>query len=35
VKEVADMSKRGTEEQAIGTKGISKNLELANERISG
>ncbi len=33
VKEVADISKRGTEEQAIGTKIISKNLELANDRI--
>jgi len=33
VKEVADISKRGTEEQAAGTKIISKNLELANEKI--
>ncbi|MGC2064225.1 MAG: HAMP domain-containing methyl-accepting chemotaxis protein [Thermodesulfovibrionales bacterium] len=34
VKEVADMTKRGMEEQAIGTKGISRNLELASERTS-
>lgn len=34
VKEVADLTKRGTEEQAIGTKGISRNVELANERTS-
>ena len=34
VKEVADIGKRGTEEQALGTRGISKNLELANERIT-
>ncbi len=34
VKEVADISKRGTEEQAIGTRQISKNLELANERMT-
>jgi methyl-accepting chemotaxis protein len=34
VKEVADLSKRGTEEQAIGTRGISKNLEMANEGIT-
>ncbi|TAN41769.1 MAG: methyl-accepting chemotaxis protein [Nitrospirae bacterium] len=34
VKDVADLSRRGTEEQAIGTKGISRNLELANERIT-
>ncbi|OGW27114.1 MAG: hypothetical protein A2X59_04610 [Nitrospirae bacterium GWC2_42_7] len=33
VREVADISKRGTEEQATGTKIISKNLELANEKI--
>lgn len=33
VREVADISKRGTEEQAAGTKIISKNLELANEKI--
>jgi methyl-accepting chemotaxis protein len=35
VKEVADISKRGMEEQATGTRQISKNLELANERITG
>lgn len=34
VKEVADLGKRGTEEQAIGTKGITKNLEVANDRIT-
>jgi methyl-accepting chemotaxis protein len=34
IKEVADISKRGTEEQASGTRNISKNLELANDRIS-
>ncbi len=34
VKEVADVSKRGTGEQAIGTKIISKNIELASERLS-
>jgi methyl-accepting chemotaxis protein len=34
VKEVADISKRGTEEQAIGTRRISKNLELANDRLT-
>ncbi len=34
VKEVADISKRGTEEQAIGTRQISKNLELANDRLT-
>ncbi|MEW6107888.1 MAG: methyl-accepting chemotaxis protein [Nitrospirota bacterium] len=34
VKEVADISKRGTEEQATGTKVISKNIELANDRIT-
>jgi methyl-accepting chemotaxis protein len=34
VKEVADISKRGTEEQTIGTRQISKNLELANDQIT-
>jgi methyl-accepting chemotaxis protein len=34
VKEVADLSKRGTEEQAEGTRGISKNLEFSNDRIT-
>jgi len=34
VKEVAELSKRGAFEQAEGTKLISRNLELANERIS-
>lgn len=33
VKEVADLSKKGTEEQAVGTRGISKNLELANDVV--
>ncbi len=35
VKEVADLSKRGTEEQAVGMRGISKNLELANDVLNG
>ena len=34
VKEVAELSKRGAFEQAEGTKLISKNLELANDRIN-
>ncbi|MEC4676487.1 MAG: HAMP domain-containing methyl-accepting chemotaxis protein [Nitrospirota bacterium] len=34
VKEVADISKRGTEEQAIGTRIISKNFELTNDRVT-
>lgn len=34
VKEVAEIGKRGTEEQALGTRGISRNLELANDRIT-
>jgi methyl-accepting chemotaxis protein len=34
VKEVAELSKRGAFEQAEGTKLISRNLELANERIN-
>ena len=34
VKEVAELSKRGAFEQAEGTKLISRNLELANDRIS-
>jgi methyl-accepting chemotaxis protein len=34
VKEVAELSKRGTFEQAEGTKLISRNLELANDRIN-
>jgi methyl-accepting chemotaxis protein len=34
VKEVAELSKRGTFEQAEGTKIISRNLELANDRIN-
>ena len=34
VKEVAELSKRGAFEQVEGTKLISRNLELANERIS-
>lgn len=34
VKDVADISKRGTEEQATGIRVISKNLELANQRIA-
>ena len=34
VKEVAELSKRGAFEQAEGTKLISRNLELANERIT-
>ena len=34
VKEVAEFSKRGAFEQAEGTKMISRNLELANDRIS-
>lgn len=34
VKEVAELSKRGAFEQAEGTKMISRNLELANDRIN-
>ncbi len=34
VKEVADISKRGTEEQAIGTRVISNNIELTNDKIT-
>ncbi len=34
VKEVAELSKRGAFEQAEGTKLISRNLELANEKIN-
>jgi methyl-accepting chemotaxis protein len=34
VKEVAELSKRGAFEQAEGTKLISRNLELANDRIN-
>lgn len=34
VKEVAELSKRGAFEQAEGTKLISRNLELASERIN-
>jgi methyl-accepting chemotaxis protein len=33
VKEVAELSKRGAGEQAEGTRIISRNIELANERI--
>ncbi|HYQ47701.1 MAG TPA: hypothetical protein VEP69_01430, partial [Thermodesulfovibrionales bacterium] len=33
VKEVAEVSKRGAGEQAEGTRIISRNIELANERI--
>ena len=33
VKEVAELSKRGAGEQAEGTRLISRNIELANERI--
>lgn len=33
VKEIAESTKMGTEEQAMGMKIISKNLEMANERI--
>lgn len=33
VREVAESTKRGTEEQALGTKVISKNIELASERV--
>jgi len=33
VKEVAELSKRGAGEQAEGTRIISSNIELANERI--
>jgi methyl-accepting chemotaxis protein len=33
VKEVAELSKRGAGEQAQGTRLISRNIELANERI--
>jgi methyl-accepting chemotaxis protein len=33
VKEVAELSKRGAFEQAEGTKLISRNLDLANDRI--
>ncbi len=34
VKEVAESTKRGTTEQAAGTNVISKNLELASERVN-
>ena len=34
VKEVAELSKRGAGEQAEGTRIISRNIELANERIN-
>jgi len=34
VKEVADISKRGTEEQAIGTRIILKNFEHTNDRVT-
>lgn len=34
VKEVAELSKRGAGEQAEGTKIISRNIELANEKIN-
>jgi methyl-accepting chemotaxis protein len=34
VKEVAELSKRGAFEQAEGTKLISRNIELANDRIN-
>ena len=34
VKEVAELSKRGASEQAEGTRIISRNIELANERIN-
>lgn len=34
VKGVADITKRGTGEQAIGTKIISKNIELASDRLA-
>ena len=34
VKEVAELSKRGAFEQAEGTKMISRNLELANDRVT-
>jgi len=33
VKEVAELSKRGAGEQAEGTRIISRNIELANERV--
>lgn len=34
VKEVAEATKKGTEEQAAGTRIISKNIELANDKIN-
>ncbi len=34
VKEVAELSKRGATEQAEGTRIISRNIEMANERIN-
>ncbi|NIM45731.1 MAG: hypothetical protein GTO54_08955, partial [Nitrososphaeria archaeon] len=35
VKEVAEITKRSTEEQANGTAMMSKNVELASTKISG
>lgn len=34
VKDIADVTKRGIEEQAAGTRLMSKNIELANEKVS-